>query len=159
MLFALKASISSSQVPVVPAVPAKIAFAIYHRIAEAKSDPKKTPKVWPHVAKALKKIPQQTIVPLMFLVAIGRKLRSRGLMVGNRSAAAYLMEFLWPQMGSRSLFALDTEAGDAVTKLLLDNYDDIPDELPVMLQTVNYRFESGSKCNLLALLTTKKAPS
>lgn len=153
LLFALKRSLVNSQIPVVPA---KTAFAMYQKIADAKGDPKKQSKVWQHVAKVLKKVPQETIVPLMFLTGIGRKLRARGLMVGNRSAAFYLMEDLWPQVGSRSLFALDTEAGDAASKLLLDNYDDIPDELPLILQAANYRFDSGSRCNLLALLTTKR---
>ncbi|KAK4547305.1 hypothetical protein LTR36_000960 [Oleoguttula mirabilis] len=156
LLFALKASLDSGRLPVVPT---KIASAIYQKIAEAKNDPKKAPKLWQHVAKALKKVPPETMVPLMFLIGIGRRLRARGVMVGNRSAAAYLAEDLWPQPGSKSLFAQDTEAGDAATKLMLDNYDNIPDELPVVLQAVNYRFESGSRCNLLALLTTRKAPA
>ena len=140
----------------IPMVPTKIAFALYQKIAEAKDDAKKRQKVWQHLAKALKKVPQETMVPLMFLVTIGRKLRARGLMVGDRSAAVWVMQSLWPQLGSRALFALDTEAGDAASQLLLDNYDEIPDELPVIMQAINYRFESGSRCNLLTLLTTKR---
>jgi len=154
MFFALKASLNSNLLPVMPA---KTAFSLYQKIDEAGDDAAKKKKVWPLLAKVLKKLPQETMVPLMFLITVGRRLMARGLRVGNRSAAIYLMEGFWPQKGSRTLFASDTEAGDAASLLLLEHYDDIPDELPALLQAINYSFESGSRCNLLALLNMKKS--
>ena len=152
LVFALKASLDASPPPVVPA---KIAFSMYKELAEAK-DKQKMTKAWDKISKLLKKVPQEALVPLMFFATIGRKLRQRGMIVEGKPAGVYLMQNLWPQLGSKSLFANDTAAGDAVSHLLITQYDDIPDELPVMLQAVNYKFESGSKVNLMTLLTTKR---
>jgi len=155
-LFALKTSLASSELAVVSA---KTASGLYQKIAEAEGDAKKRQKAWQHLARALKKMPQETLVPLIFLVVVGRRLTSRGVTVGKRSAAVYLMRSLWPPSSSRSPSGLDSDAGDAVSQLLLDHFDDLPDELPVILQALNYRFESGSRCNLLSLFSTKKPRS
>jgi hypothetical protein len=154
VIFALKHSLRQGAIALVPAT---LAFQMYQDLTEATENPKKRAKLWEKVAKLLKKLPQETIVLLMFLVGIGRKLKSRRITVDSLPAGVFLMQCLWPQIGSKSLFALDTSAGDAVSALLLEKYDEIPDELPSILQSVNYRFESGSRCNLMGLLMSKKS--
>lgn len=152
-VFALKAGLEAANIPLVPA---KIAFQMYKDVAEAHEDRRKRGKLWEKVSKPLKKLPQETIIPMMFLVSIGRRLKARKVTVDGMAASVFLMQCLWPQIGSSTLFALNSSAGDAVSELLVDNYEEFPDELPQILQAVNYRFESGSRCNLMGLMTTKK---
>lgn len=153
-VFALKAGLEHANIPLVPA---KIAFQMYKDVAEANEDRKKRGKLWEKISKPLKKLPQETIIPMMFLVSIGRRLKARHVTVDGMSAGVFLMQCLWPQIGSNALFALNSSAGDAVSELLVEHYEDFPDELPQILQAVNYRFESGSRCNLMGLMTTKKS--
>ena len=123
----------------------------------AKEDRKKLAKLWEKISKPLKKLPQETIIPMMFLVAIGRRLMAKKVTVDGIPAGVFLMQCLWPQLGSNALFALTGSAGDAVSEYLIEHYEDLPDELPQILQAVNYRFESGSRCNLMGLMTTKRS--
>lgn len=152
-VFALKAGLLEANIPLVPA---KIAFQMYKDMAEANEDRRKRGKLWEKISKPLKKLPQETIIPMMFLVSIGRRLKAKRVTVDGIAAGVFLMQSLWPQLGSNALFALNSSAGDAVSTLLIEHYEDFPDELPQILQAVNYRFDSGSRCNLMGLMTTKK---
>ena len=153
-VFALKAGLEQASIPLVPA---KIAFQMYKDVAEANEDRKKLTKLWEKLSKPLKKLSQETIIPMMFLVNIGRRLKARHVTVDGIPAGVFLMQCLWPEIGTKALFALERSAGDAVSELLIEHYDEFPDELPQILQAVNYRFESGSRCNLMGLMTTKKS--
>jgi len=152
-VFALKAGLEQASIPLVPA---KIAFQMYKDVAEAREDRRKRGKLWEKVSKPLKKLPEETIIPMMFLIGIGRRLKARHVTVDGMPVGVFLMQCLWPEIGTDALFALDSSAGDAVSELLVDHYEDFPDELPQILHAVNYRFESGSRCNLMGLMTTKK---
>lgn len=139
-IVALRASLNNAEVN---KVPEKTSWAMYQKIAQAKMRPEKLPDLWPSVAKLLKKVPQETLVVIMFLLAIARRLRSRGLSIDGRSPAAYLLQGLWPRY-----------LGDDMSKLLLLHYDEIPHELPIIIESINHRF-SGRRCNLLALVASR----
>ncbi|KAK4506992.1 hypothetical protein PRZ48_000726 [Zasmidium cellare] len=141
IVVALRISLDTAQIPMVPE---KTSWAIFQKIAQAKTRPEKLPDLWPNVSKLFKKVPQETLVVIMFLLAIARRLRSRGLSVDGRSPAVYLLQGLWPRY-----------LGDDVSKLLLLHYDEIPTDLPLTVESVNYRF-SGRRCNLLALVANRR---
>lgn len=76
---------------------------------------------------------------IMFLLAVARRLQSRSIEVDGRSPAVYLLQKLWPRYVSED-----------ASRLLMIHYDQMPMDMPFVLEAVNYRF-SGRRCNLLAL--------
>lgn len=136
VVIALRSSLDAAELPIVPERPA---WAIYEKIAQAKNYPDKMPILWNNVSKLLHRIPSEQMVTIMFLLSVARRLQSRGVDIDGRSAAVYLLQKLWPRYVS-----------EEASKLLMLHYDDMPLDLPLVLEAVNYRF-SGRRCNLLAL--------
>lgn len=141
IVVALRASLDGAQIPMVPE---KTSWAMYQKVAQAKTRPEKLPDLWTSVAKLFKKVPSETLVVIMFLLGIARRLQSRGVSIDGRSPAVYFLQHLWPRY-----------LGDDVSKLLLLHYDEIPHDLPLIVESVNYRF-SGRRCNLLALVASRR---
>lgn len=150
LVFTLQCSLDSSQSP---QLPAKTAQAMYQRIDEMDGHPHKAAKAWKEIAKLLKKIPEPTLVYLLFLVHIGRRLQSRKVTVDRKPAIAFLLQGIWPKGGSGEGHVA---AGAALAIMLLDRFEEIPDELPVGLEAVRYEFKAGGRGDLLSLIAQNR---
>lgn len=96
----------------------------------------------------LRKVPEATLSPLMFLAAIRKKLYSgrRGLAVNHQ---------LCISCGACGL----PWAFRAASALLMANHDALPGDSPVALQAGNQNVEGRSRSNLPDLLATKRQSS
>ncbi|KAF7194014.1 hypothetical protein HII31_04696 [Pseudocercospora fuligena] len=147
LVIALQASIEAAQLSTVPV---KVAASMYEKISEAKSKPKKREALFPSIIKLLRKIPQDTLVVLMFLLSIAQRLQAKGITVDDREPALFLLRSLFP---SSLALSPDQSAGDSVSRLLAIHFDEIPGDMPLVLEGVNHRFAAGKKVNLLSLIS------
>lgn len=126
-----------------PVVPEKTAWAMYQKIADAKVHPQRLGQLWTQIAKLLRKVPSENMVVITFLLSIARRLQSRGLLVDGRSPALFLLDKVFPRY-----------VAEDMARLLCRHFEDIPRDLPLVLESVNYRFD-GRRCNVLALVANK----
>ncbi|KXT00731.1 hypothetical protein AC578_8222 [Pseudocercospora eumusae] len=147
LVIALQASIEAAQLSTVPV---KIAASMYEKTFEAKSKPKKREALFPSLIKLLRKIPQDTLVVLMFLLTIAQRLQAKGITIDDREPALFLLRSLLP---TSLALSPDHFAGDSVSRLLAIHFDEIPGDMPLVLESVNHRFAAGKKVNLLSLIS------
>jgi hypothetical protein len=147
---ALKASFDAAETP---SIPAKVAVTLYGKLAEAQTPSRKDAKLWADTIKTLKKVPQETMVNIMFLLSISQKLSSRNVTIDGHEPEIWLLRGMWP---ASLALSEDAYAGDKLSTLLATNYDQIPTDMPLILQAVNYRFGSGNRFNLLSLMKPRR---
>ena len=150
LIFTLRHSLDEGQCP---QIPTKTAASMYQRIDEMGGQPHKAAKAWKEIAKLLKKIPEQTLVYLLFLVHIGRRLQGRKITIDRKPAVVFLLRSFWPKVDPK---VAHPAAGDVVSVMLLDHFEDIPEELPVGLEAVRYQFQSGGRGDLLSLISQNR---
>lgn len=151
LVFTMRCSLDESQSS--SQLPPKTAQAMYQRIEEMDGQPHKVAKAWKEIAKLLKKLPEPTIVYLLFLVHIGRRLQGRKITVNQKPALVFLLQSFWPDVGSKTSH---TAAGAVISIMLLDHFEKIPEELPVGLEAVRYQFKSGGRGDLLSLISQNR---
>lgn len=134
-------------------VPSKTALQMYQKIEEMGGMPHKAAKAWQAIAKLLKKFPEQTLVYLLFLVHIGRRLQGRKITIDQKPAVVFLLQKFWPDVGPKTDHKT---AGAAISAMLLDHFEEIPEELPVGLEAVRYEFKSGGRGDLLSLISSNR---
>lgn len=144
----LKASLDATKAT---GVPVKVALAIFKKMKDTPEKARHT--LWPDILKQLKKMPQDRLVLLMFLTRIARRLRHRNISIDGHEPSRHLLEGLFP---SNSAISEDASAGQRLSRLLVQHYDEIPADFPVALEAVNYRFPCGKRVNMLALMADKK---
>lgn len=143
---ALKASFDGLQRP---KIPDKIAVQMFRKIAEAKEQPRKKENLWSQISKLLSKIPQDILVLLMFRLSISKRLQSRNISIDGQDPAISLLRNMFP---TSLALSQDQTAGESVSKLLITHFDEIPGDMPLVLEAVNCSFGRGRKCNILDLM-------
>ncbi|KAI5369255.1 hypothetical protein Slin15195_G001310 [Septoria linicola] len=144
----LKASLDTAQVP---GIPLKNAMAMFKKAKQ--SEEKDHHKLWAHVLKQLKKMPQDRLVLVMFLVCVARKLQRRNVTIGGQEPSLYLLQVLWP---SSLAVNHDPLVAQNLSRLLVSHFDEFPADFPTKLEAINYRFASGKRYNMLGLMADKK---
>ncbi|KAF2208843.1 hypothetical protein CERZMDRAFT_101053 [Cercospora zeae-maydis SCOH1-5] len=132
----LKSSLEAAQTP---GIPLKVAKKLL-RIKMERS--KKDQPLWPAVVKQLKRMPQDRLVLLMFLVSIARRLQRAGVTVDGNEPAEFLLQNIWPT----------GVLGSDLSKLLLRHFEEIPGEFPTILTAINCRLATGRRHNLLTAM-------
>lgn len=135
--------------PKTPGVPLTVAMAISKKMRDITD----RSRLWSQVLKLLKKIPQDSLVLLIFLTSIARRLEQGGMTIDGYEPSRHLLKGLWPCALASSE---DPLAGQRISRLLVQHCDDFPAAFPVVLQAVNYRFASGKRYNVLALMAENK---
>ncbi|CAK1355078.1 unnamed protein product [Cercospora beticola] len=132
----LKTSLEAAQTP---GIPLKVAEKLQRRNMETT---KKDRPLWPDMVKQLKKVPQDRLVLLMFLVSIARRLQRAGVTIDGNEPAVYLLQSMWPP----SWVVSD------LSRMLVEHFDDIPGEFPTRLTAINYRLAAGKRHNMLTAM-------
>ena len=144
----LKASLDATKAP---GIPVKVAMAIFKKMKGTPDKARHT--LWPNILKQLKKMPQDRMVLLMFLTCIARRLQLRNITIDGHEPSRHLLEGLYP---STLAISEDPLAGQRLSRLLVQHFDEIPADFPVALEAVNYRFPCGKRVNMLGLMVEKK---
>lgn len=144
IVFALKQSLTSDALA---RIPLKLATRIYNHVNAALN--RKEYTAWFKIRELLKRIPQDALVTLAFLVTVGRTLDSNNMTIDGLSAGVWLLRDLWPQVEIREVADGDVEEGDAVSSVLLKYGDDLLGEVPGEVRAVNCRFGSRAACELM----------
>ena len=150
---ALKLGLERGRIPIVKP---KVALPLYEKLQQATTDPTKLAKVWQQFAKALTKMPHETLIPLLLIASVGRRLQGKRWATNRRPVAISLLEDFWPLPSPQMRENSGVGVRDSLSRMLLDHWEDIPEELPLIVQALNHRFPSGSKCNLLDLLGSRQ---
>ncbi|KAM3419324.1 hypothetical protein BST61_g5258 [Cercospora zeina] len=106
----LKTSLEAAQTP---GIPLKVAEKLLKMKTETA---KKGRRLWPAIVKQLKKMPQDRLVLLMFLVSIARRLKRAGVTIDGNEPAGFLLQNIWP---------MGVVVPD-LSRLLVDHFDEIP---------------------------------
>lgn len=144
----LKASLDAAQVP---GIPLKNAMAMFKKAKQSVEEDHH--KLWSHALKQLKKMSQDRLVLVMFLVCVARKLQRRNMTIDGQEPSLYLLKGLWP-----SSLAINDDPWviQNLSRLLVSHFDEFPADFPTKLEAVNYRFASGKRYNMLGLMADKK---